>query len=76
MGQQAAFQFVEKGALIMEFDERAKCHLTEENWEAQERAECDSKFGKDREINKFCHETVERDLERRRSFCRQSESIT
>jgi hypothetical protein len=53
----------------MSFADQAKCHLSEDTWLEQERANCDARFGYDSENRRFCHETVKREIERRREFC-------
>lgn len=44
--------------------------MSESDWLEQERRNCDSRYG-DRELNKYCHEVVERELGRRKTICEQ-----
>jgi hypothetical protein len=53
----------------MNFKEILKCQLAENEWIDQEHRNCDTRYGEP-ELNTFCHELVERELERRKTFCK------
>lgn len=55
----------------MVFKDNIRCHIPEEKWSAQEHARCDADHP-DPELNKFCHEVVKRDVERRRHLCAEN----
>jgi len=55
----------------MAFKNNIRCHIPEEKWSRREHAQCDADYFDD-EMNKFCHEVVNRDLERRRKLCEEN----
>ena len=57
----------------MTFKENIHCHIPEEKWRKKEHEKCDADHP-DPELNKFCHEVVDRDAQRRRELCEENPS--
>lgn len=52
----------------MRFKEEAQCHLEENEWIEREQHNCEVNYT-DREMNRYCHEVIKRELDRRRDIC-------